>query len=167
MLNPVIALTITDFEMFENSDRVISRYRLKEKADLTDYSDDIELIFAELPKFTKEIEALETVTDKWLFFLKSANQLETVPANLEEVAAIQSAFEVARQSRLTREEMEVLDQQSMVIHDSRNAIRLAEQETEKEIRMEIARSLLGTLPAETISQKTGLTLKEVEQLKQE
>jgi predicted transposase/invertase (TIGR01784 family) len=55
LLNPVIALTITDFEMFESSDRVISRYRLKEKDDLTDYSDDIELVFVELPKFHEKV----------------------------------------------------------------------------------------------------------------
>ncbi len=53
LLNPVIALTITDFDMFEGNNKVISRYRLKEKDDLTDYSDDIELVFVELPKFNK------------------------------------------------------------------------------------------------------------------
>ncbi|MEM8503162.1 MAG: Rpn family recombination-promoting nuclease/putative transposase, partial [Cyanobacteria bacterium P01_D01_bin.1] len=50
LLNPVIALTITDFDMFPHSEQVISRYQLKEKHKLTDYSDDIELVFAELPK---------------------------------------------------------------------------------------------------------------------
>ena len=35
-LNPVIALTITDFEMFEQFDQVISRFVLKEKDYLVD-----------------------------------------------------------------------------------------------------------------------------------
>ncbi|MEM8505827.1 MAG: Rpn family recombination-promoting nuclease/putative transposase [Cyanobacteria bacterium P01_D01_bin.1] len=121
MLNPVIALTITDFEMFEQSDKVISHYGLKEKDTLTDYTDDIELVFAELPKFNKQLEELTDITDKWLFFLKSANELESVPTNMVE-PAIQNAFEVARQSRLTRDEIEVLEQQSRVIHDNRNAV---------------------------------------------
>ncbi|WP_231948059.1 Rpn family recombination-promoting nuclease/putative transposase [Phormidesmis priestleyi] len=43
LLNSVIALTITDFEMFPESPKVISRYKLKEQDDLTDYSEDIEL----------------------------------------------------------------------------------------------------------------------------
>jgi predicted transposase/invertase (TIGR01784 family) len=51
LLNPVIALTITDFEMFADSAKVFSRYCLKEKKELTDYTDDIELVFVELPKF--------------------------------------------------------------------------------------------------------------------
>jgi hypothetical protein len=41
-LNPVIVLTIADFEMFPDSPNVISRYSLKEKEDLTAYSDDME-----------------------------------------------------------------------------------------------------------------------------
>ncbi|MEO1634327.1 MAG: Rpn family recombination-promoting nuclease/putative transposase, partial [Cyanobacteria bacterium J06631_9] len=57
-LNPVIALTITDFVMFEGSRNVVSRYSLKEKDTLTDYSDDIELVFAELPKFQKRSDEL-------------------------------------------------------------------------------------------------------------
>jgi predicted transposase/invertase (TIGR01784 family) len=84
LLNPVIALTITDFEMFAGGDRILSRYRLKEKDDLTDYSDDIELVFVELPKFKKTLDELETLVDKWLYFLKCANQLESVPPKMRE-----------------------------------------------------------------------------------
>ena len=53
LLNPIIALTITDFEIFPNSLKVISSYALREKEKFTTYSDDIELVFVELPKFTK------------------------------------------------------------------------------------------------------------------
>ena len=173
LLNPVIALTITDFEMFEHSNKVVSRYRLKDKDDLTDYSDDIELVFAELPKFEKSLEQLDTLSDKWLFFLKQANRLESVPASLDEEPAIHSAFEVARQSRLTRDEMEELDKQSMVIHDSRNAVLLGIQqgrekgreEGGKAARKEIARSLLDRLSTEEISQITGLSSDEIAQLR--
>ncbi|WP_337906923.1 PD-(D/E)XK nuclease family transposase [Iningainema tapete] len=36
----------------------------------------MELVFVELPKFKKELNELETLTDKWLYFLKSANKLK-------------------------------------------------------------------------------------------
>ncbi len=176
-LNPVIALTITDFEMFEHSHRVVSRYRLKENSDLTDYSGDIELVFAELPKFNKGVDDLVTLTDKWLFFLKEANRLESVPASLDQESAIHDAFEVARQSRLTRDEMETLDQQAMVIHDSRNAVLLGQMKGREEGRQEgieegrrsekvaIARSLLDKLPIAEIAQITGLSMDEIAQLR--
>ncbi|HBB34817.1 MAG TPA: transposase, partial [Cyanobacteria bacterium UBA9273] len=168
LLNPVIALTITDFEMFSGGERIISRYRLKEKDDLTDYSDDIELIFVELPKFTKELNNLETLVDKWLYFLKSANQLTSVPPQMGEVPAINHAFTVAQQSNLSRKELEILEKRQMFLHDNRNAILKARQEGEqigeKRKALEIARQLLDVLDVETISHKTGLSVAEIQQL---
>jgi predicted transposase/invertase (TIGR01784 family) len=174
LLNPVIALTITDFEMFADLPKVVSRYRLKEKDALTDYSDDIELVFVELPKFTKSLDELETLMDKWLYFLQSANQLERVPANLDNIPALSHAFEVAKQSHLSRKELEILEKREMFLHDNRNAIRKATQDAmqqglqqgEQRKALEIARQLLTILDAQTIAQTTGLTLAEVEQLKQ-
>jgi predicted transposase/invertase (TIGR01784 family) len=176
LLNPVIALTITDFEMFPDSPKVISRYRLKEHEELTDYGDDIELVFVELPKFTKTLPELDTLVDKWLYFLRSANQLESVPQSLNEVPALHHAFEVAKQSRLSRKELEVLEKRQMFLHDNRNAILYAEQKREKKGRkegrqegerlkaLEIARQLLDVLDIETIAQKTGLSIGEIGQL---
>jgi predicted transposase/invertase (TIGR01784 family) len=127
LLNPVIALTITDFEMFpqENGakpDKIISCYRLKEKENLTDYSDDIELFFVELPKFRKTLKQLETLTDKWLYFLKSAKTLTSVPASMEGVEELKQAFEIARTSSLDVTELDNLEKREQVIHDSRNAV---------------------------------------------
>jgi predicted transposase/invertase (TIGR01784 family) len=172
LLNPVIALTITDFEMFPDHPKIISRYRLKEREDLTDYGDDIELVFVELPKFTKALPELETLIDKWLYFLRSANQLESVPKSLDEVPALHHAFEVAQQSRLSRKELEVLEKRQMAWHDSRNALLYAEQKGmekgqqkgERLKALEIAHQLLDVLDVETISQKTGLTINEIRQL---
>jgi predicted transposase/invertase (TIGR01784 family) len=173
LLNSVIALTITDFEMFPGNDLILSRYRLKENNDLTDYSDDIELIFVELPKFKKTLDNLDTLIDKWLYFLKSANQLESVPPNLGDVAAIDHAFTVAKQSKLSRKELEVLENREMFLHDNRNAILKARQDGEikgrqegrQEERLEIARSLLDLLDVDTIAQKTGLSISQVQQLR--
>ncbi|MEL6776217.1 MAG: Rpn family recombination-promoting nuclease/putative transposase [Cyanobacteria bacterium J06597_16] len=179
LLNPVIALTITDFEMLPDSDKVISRYQLKEKDELTDYNDDIELVFAELPKFKKESDELVSLSDKWLYFLKEANHLESVPSNLEEEPAIHDAFEIAQQSRLTRDEMEILDKQAMFIHDSRNAVRLGIKQGIEQGRQEgvelgeqrkaiaVARSLLNDLSVEKIAEVTGLSTDEVARLKRD
>jgi predicted transposase/invertase (TIGR01784 family) len=176
LLNPVIALTITDFEMFSGNERIISRYRLKEKDDLTDYSDDIELVFVELPKFQKHLDDLETLVEKWLYFLKCANELEGVPPKLQGVPALDHAFTVAQQSKLSRQELEILEKRQMFLHDSRNAILKAKQdglqqgrqqgrqEGERTKATEIARQLLDVLDVETISQKTGLTVAEIQAL---
>jgi predicted transposase/invertase (TIGR01784 family) len=173
LLNPIIALTITDFEMFPQSPKVISNFALREKEELSSYSDDIELVFVELPKFKKSLEELETVGDKWLYFLSHANKLQTVPTTMEQEPAINHAFQVAQQSRLTRKELEVLEKREMFLHDNRNAILYAEQKGRKEGKQEgrheaaiaIAQQLLDVLDLETIAQKTGLSLAELRSLK--
>ncbi|MEG3970514.1 MULTISPECIES: Rpn family recombination-promoting nuclease/putative transposase [unclassified Microcoleus] len=167
LLNPVIALTITDFEMFPNLDKVISRFVLKERDYLVDYLIyDIELVFVELPKFGKKLEELETLTDKWIYFLKNAKSLEVVPEQMGEVQAIQKAFEVANRADLTREELEDLEHQEIYIQDQRNATIKAVKQAVKAKAIEIAKGLLDVLDEATIAQTTGLSMEEIQKLKQ-
>lgn len=106
-LKPVIALTITDFIMFDESELMISRFVFQEESKHFKYKgNEIDLIFIELPKFNKTLEQLETLTDKWIYFLKSAMRLESVPQNMEDIPALQRAFQIANQANLSRDELE-------------------------------------------------------------
>ncbi|MFB2921527.1 Rpn family recombination-promoting nuclease/putative transposase [Aerosakkonema funiforme] len=167
LLNPVIALTITDFEMFLNCDKVISRFALKEQDYLVDYSIyDIELVFVELPKFNKSLEDLETITDKWIYFLKSARSLDKVPETMGVVPEIQKAFEIANQANLNRDELEDLQKREIFIQDQRNAITRAVNLAVKQKSLEIAKRLIEAgLDDQTISQTTKLSLSEVQKLR--
>jgi len=119
MLNPVIALTITDFKMFANLEAMISRYILKEKDYLVDYPiHDIELVFVELPKFNKELSNLVTVADKWIYFLKNARAMESIPDTMANIPAIKKAFDVANQATLTRDELDDLELEFRLISTS-------------------------------------------------
>jgi predicted transposase/invertase (TIGR01784 family) len=139
VLNPVIALTITDFEMFENLDKVISRFVLKEKEFLVDYLiHDIQLVFVELPKFKKGVNELETLTDKWIYFLKSARDLETVPARMESVPEIQRAFTIASQANLSLEELEEQEKREIYIQDGRGVFTRGIQQGRKEGELALA-----------------------------
>ncbi|OKH46483.1 hypothetical protein NIES2101_24915 [Calothrix sp. HK-06] len=119
--------------MFEGSSKLISRYKLKEKDDLTDYSDDIELVFVELAKFNKSLDELESLLDKWLYFIKAAGTLNSVPPTMGEVPEINHAFEVARQSNLTKKEVEMLEKREIFLHDSKNAILKAQLDGEAKV----------------------------------
>jgi predicted transposase/invertase (TIGR01784 family) len=70
LLKPVIALTIVNFNMFNDNDDLINAFKLLNKKSLTTYSDDIELIFIELNKFTKTQQQCDGIQDNWIFFLK-------------------------------------------------------------------------------------------------
>ena len=174
----MIALTITDFEMFQDLDAVISRFVLKEKHDLTDYAiDRLELVFVELPKFHQALNQVDGLTEQWIYFLQNARQLESVPVSMGNVPAIQQAFTVANQASLSREELEDLESREMFIHDQRNAIvkgvkqgrteGLAEglKQGTNQTKIAIAQRLLVTLDDATIAQITDLTLEQVKQLR--
>lgn len=180
-LNPVIALTITDFSMFEGHE-FISHYVLKEKSYLTDYiSSDIELVFVELPKFNKELNELQSLTDKWLFFVKKARELNDIPPIMGEVSEIRHAFEIANQAGLSQAELDDLEHQEFFIQDQMNAILKAQkdglkqgikqgieqgvEQGKKEQAIAIARQLLNVLDDATIAQTTGLTMEEVQNLR--
>ena len=170
-LNPVIALTITDFRMFEEIESPISRFALKEKDCLVNYPiEDLELAFVELPKFTRSLAELESLTDKWIYFLQHAPDLRTIPATMGEVVEIQQAFEMASQASLTPEELDELEHQLFFIQDQRGAIakatRLARQEERRQTQFEIARRLLETMDNSAIAQITDLTIAEIQQLRQ-
>jgi len=104
LLNPVIALSIVDFDMFSDTDSVITNFKLMEKEQLIHYSDDIELIFVELPKFTKELKALTNIKDQWIYFIKNAGSLEYIPEKLNE--NIKQALATVNEANLSKDELE-------------------------------------------------------------
>ena len=174
MLKPVIALTITDFEMFANSEKLISRFVYKEVSTNLKYPEnDIDLVFIELPKFTKEEAQLETLTDKWIYFIKYARTLTSVPETMDNIPEIHKAFEIANQVNLSREELEDLERRELFIYDQQGAMLKAAQEGRergieqgreqgrREEKLAIARQLLLRLDDATISQITGLSLEDV------
>jgi predicted transposase/invertase (TIGR01784 family) len=174
LLDPVIALTITDFEMFPELDQLQSRFILKEKDFLVDYPiHDIELVFVELPKFKKGVDDLETLADKWLYFLKSAKQLQVVPESMNVVPEIKKAFEIANQANLSQDELDDLEHREIFIHDQRNAIKKAlrqgleqgKEEGRLETKLEIAKQLINMLDDAAIASTTVLSVDEVAQLR--
>ena len=53
--------------------------------------DGSDFIWVELPKFTKELDELETLADKWIYFIKCARGLETIPETMSQVPEIRRA----------------------------------------------------------------------------
>jgi predicted transposase/invertase (TIGR01784 family) len=188
LLNPVIALTITDFILFPDLEAVLSRFILKEKQHLIDYPiDDLELVFVELPKFQQPLEQLQTLTEKWLYFLQHARDLSVVPTTMGDVVEIQQAFAMANQANLSPEELDELERQGIFIQDQRGAITKATQEGleqglqqglqqgleqglqegRQEAQVDIARRLLVVMEDGAIAELTGLALADIQALRRE
>ena len=168
-LRPVIALTITDFEMFNDSQDVISRFVFKEKKRLSDYpQNQMELVFVELPKFQKGLEELETIADKWIYFIKTTSTLNEVPQIMATVPQIQKAFEIANQVSLTLEEFNTLQSQEFWIQDQQGSVALGREEGREEGKIELTMRLLnrrlGQLNPDTQTQISELSIDKLENL---
>ncbi|WP_365672583.1 Rpn family recombination-promoting nuclease/putative transposase [Okeania sp. SIO3I5] len=80
LLNPVIAVKITDFVMFKEIDKVVTKFLFKEEDESFAYKSNLlRLIFLEFPKFQKSLAELQTLIDKWIYFFKETSRLETIP----------------------------------------------------------------------------------------
>jgi len=175
-LKPVIALTITDFTMFEEKYGLINHFIFKEKgSNLTLPDSELSLVFVELPKFSKDSSHLESLTDKWLYFMKQATTLDVVPETMAEVPEIEQAFHLAERGNLSAQELEDLEKREIFIQDQQGAIVKARKEGlsageaqgSAKKAVEIARQLLEVLDDETISRTTGLSVEEVRKLRDE
>ena len=179
LLNPVIALSILDFNMFNDSNAVITNFKLIEKEQLINYNDDIELIFVELPKFNKELNDLQDIKDQWIYFIKNAGSLETVPDNLNN--NIKQALTTVNEANLTKEELESQHKRKEFISIQKLALLKAKndglkQGIEKGIEqgieqgaykksLEIAKTLLQSgVSIEIIQASTSLSKAEIEKL---
>jgi predicted transposase/invertase (TIGR01784 family) len=136
-LTPVIAVTITDFILFKEFPAYRSCFVLKETTYLTDYLEkDFKLIFVELTKFEKPIEELESLAEKWIYFLKSANKIESIPDNIKTISSLERAFEIAERSNLTELELDEVIKEEMFIEEQKGAITLAKKEGIEEGKQE-------------------------------
>lgn len=168
LLNPVIALTITDFTLFKNSEELINNFKLIEKKQFIEYSEDIELIFVELPKFVKTEAELKTIQDKWLYFIKNAGDLDYIPNNLDE--ELEKAFNIANEANLSEEELELQHKKKDWIYIQKSSIEFAtktglQQGLEQgacnaKITIVLNAHQMG-LPVQTIIKLTGLDEDEI------
>ena len=169
-LKPVIALTLTNFILFPHTDEIISSFSFREDRFGFPYlHDTMRLVFVELSKFRKELEQVESLVDRWLYFMREAPLLDEIPEPMAAVSQVRQAFEMANRANLSVEELEELEGEELFFADQEGAVRLALREGREEGREEeklaIARQLLEFMGTEKIAQVTGLDLEVIEGLR--
>lgn len=169
-LNQVIFVGILDFVLFENreSSGYRSRHQILDTETHAQELEDIEFNFIELPKFQKEKGQIEDILDKWIYFIKHAEDLEVVPEHVEE-PELRAAYEMANQFGWNKADLEVYDYRGIKIQDERGALELAQErgrtEGQTEANRATARRLLEMgLGVPEITQATGLSEEEINSL---
>jgi predicted transposase/invertase (TIGR01784 family) len=84
-LRPTIAVCFVDTPLFAEIDDYHLVFELRERRRQTLFTDQLPLHILELPKFNKRIDALITPLDRWLYFLRHGEDLdsEAVPVSLD------------------------------------------------------------------------------------
>jgi hypothetical protein len=129
--------------------------------------EDLEIINLNLPP------KAEGLKDSYLD-VKAKLQDDTFPEIMDSVPEIHQAFDIANQVKLSREEVEEFDRREQFIYDQQGAIIKASREGREEgieegmqfEKLAIAQNLLSQLDNATISQVTGLSLEDVQNLRE-
>ena len=175
-LKKVYFIGILDFAIFDTTEYLSSHLILDSKTHKQELKD-FEFNFIELKKFTLSLQECDTIAKKWIYFIQNAENLEMIPKEYEDLKEFKMAFESAKMYIWNDKELEVYDYMSMQKGKRISELDTAEQkgiqkgieqgieQGELKQKFEIARNLLDILDDETISIKTGLSLKEISKLR--
>ncbi|NEQ96306.1 MAG: PD-(D/E)XK nuclease family transposase [Cyanothece sp. SIO2G6] len=171
-LAPVYSVGILDFifDDHKKEDAYLHTVELKDQNCKVFY-DKLKFIYVELPKFTKSLEELTSHQDQWLYLLRHLPDLSDRPQPFQDPVFLQ-LFEIAEIANFSPAEQDHYQQSLKYYRDLNNVMDTAREEGRQEGRQEgaretaiaIARSLLDILPVETISERTGLTVEEIQQV---
>ena len=127
LLNDVIGITFTNFVLFDHLPNLRNSFMLRD-ASGTVFADDLELVFIELPKFSvgkDQSHQLSSTLDKWLYFLKYAEDLEARPTEFDHDRELCLAFDAANAANLNKREIELYDDSVRLIRDQYGRIAYA------------------------------------------
>ena len=188
-LKPVCVVGILNFAMEHEygpeagrwREKLIHRYRLREDETGEIMNSKLEFLYLEVGAFRREISGSSPATDKWMYVLKNLSRLEERPQALQE-RVFERLFEAAKIAAYTKEERDQYENDMMTENDYRNTIDYARDEGRQEGReaglaegkaegkvegrAEVARKMLAAgMPAEQITEFTGLTAEQLAALK--
>ena len=170
-LNPVIFIGIFEFDL-TNTPSYLSHHAICDVENGERVIKDMDFFFIELPKFKKQMETLDSISDKWIYFIKEAENLEVIPENVDD-KGLNEAYHDADKHNWSKEELRAYDYAAMREQDERGKMELAvrrakkkgEKKGEKKSKLEIAHQMKADgLSTDTISKYTGLTLQEINEL---
>ena len=184
-LSRTICINILDFKYLKN-DNFHNCYRLKEKTTNEELTDVMELHFIEIPKLRK-LENSEDISDMleaWITFIESPTSelIDKLEMSSDEIKEAKEELLRLSGNDKERERYEkrfesLLEQNSLLANAERKGLEKGLQkgiekgkkeglkEGAKQEKILISKNLLDVLDDETISNKTGLSLKEIKELR--
>ncbi len=166
-LKPVIFIGIFDFNFTENG-KYLSHHAVCDVENGERKIKDMDFYFIELPKFNMPINELIEITDKWIFFIKEAENLTVIPQNVDD-EGLKAAYQDANKHAWGKEELEAYDYAAMRDQDERGRMELAEKRAEKRGKNKmLIEAVLGFnrigLGNEKIAEALSVTIEQVNEI---
>jgi len=128
-LKAVYTIGILDFVFDEDKadEKYLYDVKLTEQETGAVFSDKLNFIYIEMPKFNKTESELESHFDKWLFAIKNLYRLDGIPGTLRE-QVFERFFEIAEIARMDKEERSRYESSLKYYRDMKNVIDTAKGE---------------------------------------
>lgn len=171
-LKPIIFIGILDFTFLDTS-HYLSRHLILDEKTQEHKLKDLEFNFIELPKFNKTEKELKTLTEKWVFFIKNAENLEVIPESVDD-EGLKIAYLEADKHLWSKKDLEAYEYARMRETDEKTEKMKAEQVGfQKGMEKGVEKNKIETalkaiqkgLDNEFIKELTGLSVQEIENLR--
>ena len=142
-LKPVYFIGVLNFKAMQGS-RYLSRHLILDAETHEQHIRDFEFCFIELPKFAKHESELQSVVDKWIFFLKNLGTKDGDDKDFSRIFAsdppLLRALDIARYHSLSEDELYVYEGQErrrlIEAETTHTAVRIAVRKAEVKARAE-------------------------------
>ncbi len=153
-LNPVIFIGIFDFD-FTTGTEYLSHHAICNVETQERVIKDMDFYFIELTKFQKLAEDLNNITDKWIYFIKEAENLNVIPSNLNDIG-LTEAYQYANQNSWTQAELDAYNYAGMREQDDRGRM---EKALQKGIEKKEKEAVLGFYAIGISEEQISIALK--------
>ena len=163
LLRPVYFIGVLNFDYFMGKDYLSSHLIVDEATGESAFKD-LKFRFIELKKFNKKIHELKNIVDKWVFFIKNAEELEVMPENIDD-EGLKEAYEEAAQHNWTKEAYDAYIYSGIRDQDDRGRIELAEQRAKFEQLVELVLNLYNNgVTIDIIARSANKSEEEIKQV---
>jgi predicted transposase/invertase (TIGR01784 family) len=165
-LKPTIFIGILNF-VFLEGDNYLSRHLILDAETQEHKLKDLDFNFIELPKFNKTEKELQSLVEKWVYFIKNAENLTVIPPDLDD-EGLKLAYTEADRHNWSKKDLEAYSYEGMREADERAEKMFVEQKAKLSNQIEIAKNAIWEgSKNEFISKITGLTLEQIQELRAE
>ena len=131
LLKPTYFVGILDFNYFE-SESYLSHHIIINGETYEHKLKDIQFTFIELEKFTLKVDELNTLIEKWVFFIKKSEDLDVIPDHVDD-EGLKEAYKDADRHTWKKEELIAYDNASIAEQDMRGKMKFVVDKRNKEI----------------------------------